>query len=202
LEQSLLLSNFENASLAQLEAALRCVKSQRMANRLLAIRALAKTIARKTVAAVFQITERTLGLWIKAFNSCRIDGLLEAPRSGRIRILCHQEFIAKVLPLLEDPVKVDPAHWTGVKLHGYLRQLCLALGYSTLLRQLHHENWVLRIPGPWPAPPKDDVWEEKRAAFLPGFLSLLQDARARVFFGDKCGDQGRSASAAAMSSQG
>ena len=170
---------------------LRCVKTQRQANRLLALRALGNGVARETVAAVFQINERTLCGWIRAFNERGIDGLVDAPRPGRTRILSHESFLAQVVPLLEDPAQVAEVHWTGVKLHGYLRkELGLELGYSTLLRQLHQENWTLRIPRPWPAPPKDDVWEQKRTAFYPEFRALLEDAQARVFFCDECGIEG------------
>jgi len=180
--------NFENASLLEVEVGLRCVKTQRQANRLLALRALGNGVARETVAAVFQINERTLCGWIRAFNERGIDGLVDAPRPGRTRILSHESFLAQVVPLLEDPAQVAEVHWTGVKLHGYLRkELGLELGYSTLLRQLHQENWTLRIPRPWPAPPKDDVWEEKRATFLPQFRALLENSQARVFFCDECG---------------
>ena len=187
----LLVLNFENASLAEVEVALRCVKTQREANRFLAIRALGNGIPREMVAGVFQVSERTLCDWISDFNARGIDGLVDAPRCGRTRILSAEVFLEKVLPLLQDPTQADEVHWTGVKLHGYLRkELGLELGYSTLLRQLHQENWTLRIPRPWPAPPKDDVWEEKRAAFLPQFRALLGDSQARVFFCDECGIEG------------
>ena len=48
--------------------------------------------------------------------------------------------------------KIDPTStWTGVKLHGYLKeQLGLELGYSTTARYLHELGYNLRVPGPWP----------------------------------------------------
>ena len=171
--------------------ALRCVKTQRQANRLLALRALGNGVARETVAAVFQINERTLCGWIRAFNERGIDGLVDAPRPGRTRILSHESFLAQVVPLLEDPAQVAEVHWTGVKLDGYLRkELGLELGYSTLLRQLHQENLDAAHPASLARSPKDDVWEQKRAAFLPKFRSLLEDAQARVSFCDECGIEG------------
>ena len=66
----------------------------------------------------------------------------------------------------------------------------MELGYSTLVRQLHEHGWVLRIPRPWPLPPNDEVWEQRRAEFRPRLQALLQDPQAVVFFQDECGIEG------------
>ena len=177
--------------MSELEVSIRCVKTQRQYGRLMAIRGLGNGIARETVATLFAVSERTLCQWILAFNKSGIDGLLDQPRRGRTRMLTAERFVREVVPLLEEPSLGDQVHWTAVKLHGYLREtLGIELGYSTLLRSLHEQRWTLRIPRPWPLPPKDDVWEQKREDFLPSFRALLENANARVFFCDECGIEG------------
>jgi hypothetical protein len=43
-----------------------------------------------------------------------------------------------LVPVLENPTQAGQVHWTGVKLHGYLKeQLQVQLGYSTTVRWLH-----------------------------------------------------------------
>lgn len=183
--------NFENATSAEVEVAIRCAHTGRHALRLQAIRALALGLSREAVALFCQVTVRQVARWIGAFNRGGIDALLDRTRTGRPRALSPAHFQQEVAPLLEDPTKAGEVHWTGVKLHGYLREkLGVELGYSTLLRTLHEQRWTLRIPRPWPLPPKDDVWEQKREAFLPAFRALLEDASARVFFCDECGIEG------------
>ena len=177
--------------MGELEVSIRCVKIQRQFARLMAIRGLGNGIDRGTVATLFAVSERTLCQWISDFNRSGIDGLLDRPRRGRPRVLSVERFQEEIAPLLEDPAKAGEVHWTGVKFHGYLsRELGVELGYSTLWRTLHEQRWTLRIPRPWPLPPKDDVWEQKREAFLPLFRALLEDPRARVFFCDECGIEG------------
>jgi hypothetical protein len=39
---------------------------------------------------------------------------------------------------LENPAQAGQVHWTGVKLHGYIKaQLQIETGYSTTIRWLH-----------------------------------------------------------------
>lgn len=183
--------NFENASLAEVETALRCTPQRQHAVRLMAMRALGNGASRAAVVQVFDITEPTLCTWIRVFNSGGIDALLDKKRSGRPRVLSADDFQQKVTPLLTNPGAAGECHWTAVKLHGYLqKQLQTAFGYSTLLRHLHEHRWVLRIPRPWPLPPDDKTWEQKRAAFRPQLAALLSDPQAVVFFQDECGIEG------------
>src|SRR6187431_386230 len=115
----------------------------------MAIRALGNGAPRPAVAQVFDVSERTLCAWIRAFNGGGIDALLDKKRRGRPRVLDPQSFAQQVAPLLADPAAAGECHWTAVKLHGYLHSaLHLELGYSTLVRQLHEHGWVLRIPRP------------------------------------------------------
>lgn len=186
-----LAANFENASLAEVETAMRCTPQRQHAVRLMAIRALGKGAPRSAVAQVFDVHERTLCEWIRAFNAGGIDALLDKKRRGRPRVLDAQSFARQVEPLLADPAAAGECHWTAVKLHGHLTgTLSMKLGYSTLVRHLHEHGWVQRIPRPWPLPPNDEQWEHKRAAFRPQFAALLADPQAVVFFQDECGIEG------------
>jgi len=184
-------ANFENASLAELETAMRCTPQRQHVVRLMAMRALGNGAPRGAVAQVFDISERTLCGWIRNFNAGGIDALLDKKRRGRPRVIDAENFAQKVAPLLADPAAAGECHWTAVKLHGYLKSaLHIELGYSTLVRELHAAGWVLRIPRPWPLPPNDEQWERKRAAFRPQLAALLADPQAVVFFQDECGIEG------------
>ncbi len=183
--------NFENASLAEVETAVRCTPQRHHALRLRAIRALGTGLDRAAVAHFCDVSPATVQRWIRTFNQGGIDALLDKPRGGRPRVLSAGRFRAEVVPLLEAPSAAGEHHWTAVKLHGHLAaELQITLGYSTLLRHLHEHGWVLRIPRPWPLPPSDDLWHQQRTAFLPGFKSLLSDPLARVFFADEAGFEG------------
>jgi transposase len=157
----------------------------------MAMRALGNGAPRDAVAQVFDISERTLCGSIRNFNAGGIHALLDKKRRGRPRVIDAESFRQKVAPLLADAAAAGECHWTAVKLHGYLQSaLQVELGYSTLVRRLHEEGWVLRIPRPWPLPPNDEQWERKRAAFRPQLAALLADPQAVVFFQDECGIEG------------
>jgi len=78
-------------------------------------------------------------------------------------------------------------HWTGVKFHGYLRDaLQIEVGYSTVIRFLHEQNYRLKVPQPWP----DRQDETLRQAFREKLKTLLEDPDAKLWFGDESGFQG------------
>lgn len=53
-----------------------------------------------------------------------------------------------LVSVLENPAQAGVVHWTGVKVHGYLKeQLCADLGYRTVIRWLHEiELSLARAP--------------------------------------------------------
>jgi hypothetical protein len=51
-----------------------------------------------------------------------IDGLVYRPRPGRPRILGGEAVSSTILPVIDDPSLADHTHWTGTKLHGWLRE--------------------------------------------------------------------------------
>ena len=78
-------------------------------------------------------------------------------------------------------------HWTGVKLHGYLKeQLALELGYRTTVRWLHELNFHLRVPQPWP----ERQNQEERKQFLEELRALGEDPKVELWFSDECGVEG------------
>ena len=107
-------------------------------------------------------------LWILAFNSGGIDALASKPRPGRPRKVKLERVRASARAGAGRTGKAGQRHWTGVKLHGWLKeQLCLELGYCTLIRYLHQLDYNLRVPQRWPE--RQD--EAERKAFLSAWRS-------------------------------
>src|SRR5262245_66327008 len=110
--------------------------------RLCALRALLLGQARATVCLMFNRTDRMMRLWIEMFNRGGIDALITKPKPGRPRKAKLERVRDLLLPVLENPAQAGQVHWTGVKLHGYLKeQLQMELGYSTTLRWLHEMDF-------------------------------------------------------------
>ena len=60
-------------------------------------------------------------LWILRFNEGGIDALTTRPQPGRPRRIKLQRLRDLLVPVLEDPAKAAQEHWTGVKVHGWLK---------------------------------------------------------------------------------
>jgi transposase len=126
-------------------------------------------------------------LWIELFNRGGIDALITRPKPGRPRKVKLERVCDLLLPVLENPATAGQVHWTGVKLHGYLKeQLSIELGYSTALRWLHELNFHRRVPRPWP----ERQNEEDRKAFQEQLRALAEDPKVQLWFGDECGVEG------------
>lgn len=96
-----------------------------------------------------------------------------------------------ISPVLEAPSEFGVLHWTGVKLHGWLKEhRGLDISYRTTLRYLHDLDFRRLFPRPVPAPPDTDKWEQARDAFAPKLFALLDDPAAHVFFSDEAGFEG------------
>ena len=154
--------------------------------RMKAIHTLLRGIDHATVAAVFDVTRETLNRWIKNFNDKGVDGLIDAPRSGRPADIsaeqkqCYRE-------LIEHPDQAGQAHWTAKKFHGYLReQLDHEVGYRTVVRWLHEEGFRLKVPQPWP----DRQDEAAREAFVELVKTWLADERIDLWYQDEMGVEG------------
>ena len=178
--------NAENCSLAELETAMKASRSARDHTRMLAIRALLLGQPFEVVVLFVGKSEKTLSRWIGRFNERGIDGLLERPRSGRPRKITEEQ--SEVYrKLIEKPERVGQAHWTGKKFHGYIRdELAHEVGYATLLRWLHDNDYRLKVPQPWPERQDDKV----RQAFVKRVGQWLGDERIDLWYLDEMGVEG------------
>ena len=179
--------NEENATLEELEVAMEAAPNKRSYVRLAAMRALLMGVPRAQVCQLYHRSDRLLRLWIEMFNRGGIDALASKPRTGRPPKVRWQRLRDLLVPVLEDPSKAGELHWTGVKLHGWLkRKLAMELGYRTVIRYLHRLDYHLRVPRTWPE--RQD--EAARAAFLEALRPLQADPDVELWFADECGVEG------------
>jgi transposase len=123
-------------------------------------------------------------LWIEMFNRGGIDALASRPRSGRPRKIKIERVRDLLVPVLENPSQAGELHWTGVKLHGWIKeQASVELGYRTLIRYLHELNYNLRVPRPWPE--RQD--QQQREAFIEQLRHWQQQNDLELWFADECG---------------
>jgi transposase len=126
-------------------------------------------------------------LWIELFNRGGIDALITRPKPGRPRKAKLERVRDLLVPVLENPARAGQVHWTGVKVHGYLKEhLAVELGYRTTIRWLHELNFHLRVPQPWP----ERQNEQERGEFLKELQALVADPKVELWFGDECGVEG------------
>lgn len=178
--------NAENCTMAELETAMRAAPRQRAFIRMKTIHTLLRGIDHASVAAVMDISRETLGRWIHAFNERGIDGLIDAPRSGRPPHI-RPEQKSRYRELIERPEQAGQAHWTARKFCGYLREeLGHEVGYRTVVRWLHEEGFRLKVPQPWP----DRQDEAARTAFVEQVKTWLADERIDLWYQDEMGVEG------------
>jgi transposase len=179
--------NAENATLEELAVAMEAAPNKRSYIRLAAMRALLKGLERAVVCDLYHRSDRMVRLWITLFNQGGIDALATKARSGRRRKIKLEQLAVLLVPVLEDPAQAQELHWTGVKVHGWLKaQLGLELGYSTTLRYLHELGYNLRVPQPWP----ERQNETERTAFLTEIRRWQADPQIELWFADECGVEG------------
>jgi len=176
----------ENCNEQELVVALQSTIKFKNYVRLCAIYDLLNGVDKKIILIKSKISKRTLQYWVRQFIEKGIDGVLSKPAIGRPKILDNKdkEFI---IDLLENPNKAKESHWTGIKLHGYIKdKLKKKASYSTLIRELHLADYKLKIPRKMPA--QQD--EEKRKAFKIELELLLKDDSNEIWFGDETGFEG------------
>lgn len=178
--------NPENCSLAELETAMRAAPKQPAFVRMKALHTLLRGFDHATVAGVFDVSRETLNRWIHKFNARGLDGLIDAPRSGRPAHITPEQK-QKYRILIEHPEQVGQAHWTAKKFHGHLRQaLDHDVGYRTVVRWLHEEGFRLKVPQPWP----DRQDEAAREAFVKEVQAWLADGQIDLWYQDEMGVEG------------
>ena len=179
--------NAENATVEELAVAMEAAPNRRSYVRLCALRALLLGQTRAQVCLMFNRTDRMMRLWIELFNRGGIDGLISRPKGGRPRKVKLERVRDLLVPVLQNPAQAGQVHWTGVKLHGYLKeQLAMELGYRTTIRWLHELDFHLRVPQPWP----ERQNEEERKVFLEELRAWYADPKVALWFGDECGVEG------------
>ena len=179
--------NPENASVEDLRAAMEAAPNRRSFVRMAALGMLLLGVPRPTVCTTFFRTDRMVRLWIELFNRRGIDGLRTQRSSGRPRKAKLERVRDLLVPVLKEPTQAGQVHWTGVKLHGYLKeQLQTELGYRTTIRWLHELDYHLRVPRPWP----ERQNESERKAFKDKLQKLLADEQIQLWFADECGVEG------------
>ena len=153
---------------------MKCAPHQPGALRIRAIWAMGKGMGRSEVALFCNVGDKTVLEWINRFNAEGIDGLADRPRSGAPRCLSKEQMADEVIPILDDPGRVDQEHWTAVKLHGFLTRECaVEVSYPTLVRYLHEQDRHLRVPRPMPEPRDRDDWEKRRKDFAEEMRGLV-----------------------------
>jgi transposase len=178
--------NAENCTRAELDVAIKAAPTRPAQNRLQAIKALIMGFGFAGVGELYNMSERTLRTWVVAFNLQGIDGLLDKPRPGRPRAI-GAEHTERLRDLIVRPSQAEITHWTAKKFHGYLNEtLQLEVGYSTLVRWMHEQNFRLKVPQPWP----DRQDEALRAAWLAALQGLLADDDVELWYMDEMGVEG------------
>lgn len=181
-----LTANPENCTLAELDVAIRACSSLRSHSRLLALRALLLGQGAGAVAAIFGVSRRTLDRWIVRFNAQGIDGLIERPRLGAPRKISASQ-TQRYRELIKEPAQADRTHWTAQAFHGYLREeLQHEVGYRTVVRWLHENNFRLKVPQPWP----DRQDETLRQAFVLQLRHWMNEEGVEIWFADEMGVEG------------
>ena len=180
------LPNPENCTLHDLEVAANGARSRRSRDRMMAIRALLLSEAFESVYRIFIVSPRTLQRWVARFNEVGIDGLIERARPGRPRKIPPEQAGA-LRESFEHPERAERRHWTARKFHGYLNEaMGLEVGYSTVVRWLHEQDFRLKVPQPW----SDRQDEELREAFVKRLRAWLHDADVELWFQDEMGVEG------------
>lgn len=171
----------------ELQVAMDAAPNKRSYVRLAALRSLLLGYSRKDVCLIHARTDRMVRLWIELFNRGGIDALITRPKPGRPRKVKLERVRDLLVPVLENPAQAGQVHWTGVKVHGYLKeQLAVELGYRTTIRWLHELDFHLRVPRPWP----ERQNEQERKEFLEELQVLVHDPTVELWFGDECGVEG------------
>jgi transposase len=179
--------NAENATLEEMRVAMEAAPNRRSYIRLAVMRSLLMGLERGIVSQQFCRSDRVVRLWIEMFNTGGIDALRTKRPAGRRRRVKLQRVRDLLVPVLENPRQAGELHWTGVKIHGFLKeQLGLEVGYSTTVRYLHELGYNLRVPRPWP----ERQNEEERKAFLEQLRRWQADADVELWFADECGVEG------------
>lgn len=102
----------------------------------------------KQLAVVFGVSERTIRNWLDAYEAAGVQGLQDAPRSGRPRSTTAEqdESIAQIVEKGPAILGCLTTVWTVVSLCAHLASLGIQIGPATLRRRLHELTFRWRRP--------------------------------------------------------
>lgn len=175
--------NPENATAEEIEVAKQSSPDKHQFIRLTAIQMLLNGFSRQEVSKALSCNNNTITQWVKQWNEEGIDGLRSVKKPGRPRKL-SEEHVVQIKEFLLKPELADEAHWTIVKLHGYLKKnLTEQMSYPTLCRYVHRLGFSQIVPRPWPE--KQD--QEEREKFTKNLKEILSDPDNQVWYCDETG---------------
>lgn len=102
----------------------------------------------KRLAVIFGVSERTIRNWLDAYEAEGIQGLQDAPRSGRPRSTTPEqdERISQIVDQGPAVLGCLMTVWTVVSLCAHLAGLGIQIGPATLRRRLHELEFRWRRP--------------------------------------------------------
>ena len=151
----------------------------RLARRARLIALAATGLSVPTIAHQVQQSEKCVRRWIERFNADGVDGLDDAPRSGRPRTYpqdAYSRVIAKARDLPPKPAEgeVPPTcHWTLDRLQAELAKEGVSIKRSQIRRLLKAEHLKWQKPRTW-LESTDPDFAEKRGPSSPSTPPRLQ----------------------------
>ena len=127
------------------------------------------------IARSLGITEATVRTWLTRFNARGMDGLQDAPRSGRPPVYRPEEVAEVVVASLTKPDELGRpfGSWTLDRLTTYLREeKGLAIGRSRIATLLQQEGLRWRTQETWFGARPDPAFAEKRGPSSPSTRRL------------------------------
>jgi transposase len=127
----------------------------RLARRAHIIHLAATGVTAPTIAAQLELSEKCVRGWIERFNAEGLDGLDDAPRTGRPRTYdeaVYSQVVAKARGLPPKPPDQDvppTCHWTLDRLQAELAKDGLAIKRSQIRRILQREHLQWQKPRTW-----------------------------------------------------
>ena len=120
--RTLLTPDPENASLADMQAAMRAGNKETY-RRCLVIIMLLTGSPRDQIMRAFDMCESSVQKIIRAFNSFGIDGLVAKKRTGQTpRITGEQK--EQIIDEFEEPGRAQRTFWTATAFHGHIQVEC------------------------------------------------------------------------------
>ena len=183
--RALITPNPENASLADLQSAMRA-GNRETHRRCMVVIMLLTGSPREQVIRALDLSESAIKNIIRAFNSYGVDGVIAKRKTGRRHLLAPEQE-TEILEEFEQPGRANRTFWTATAFHGYIAEkLRIECSYDTVWRLLREKGFRLKVPQPWP----DRQDEEVREAFRMQLAALADDDEVELWYCDETGIDG------------